>query len=164
MYYNSQLLVLLRYLSGWVYGFHMPLFFMLSGAVLALKPIGAFDQVVRSKIKRLLVPYFVYSWCFMLPIKYWGNFYDTESLKIAMKEVLEEAKADSFGYWPPCFGTCPFYVYIFMIPWNILWWCILYTLCGTVGAFLISILLKECVQLFKKPAAFVLNDKRTNST
>lgn len=29
----------------------------------------------------------------MLPIKYWGNFYVTESLKIAMKEVLRGGKS-----------------------------------------------------------------------
>ena len=41
----------------------MPLFFMLSGAVLALRPLGRFDAVVQSKIKRLIIPYFVYEMC-----------------------------------------------------------------------------------------------------
>ena len=57
--YNTPVLEWLRYLSGWVYGFHMPLFFMLSGATLALKPIAQFDVVVKNKVKRLLVPYYV---------------------------------------------------------------------------------------------------------
>lgn len=95
--YNSQFLVYLRFLSGWVYSFHMPLFFMLSGAVLALKPLGLFDKVVRSKIKRLLIPYFVFAWIFMLPVKWLGNFYDNKSFFAAMKGVL--SGSDSGHLW-----------------------------------------------------------------
>ena len=42
--YNFKIMDFFRYLSGWVYTFHMPLFFMLSGAVLALKPMAVFDK------------------------------------------------------------------------------------------------------------------------
>lgn len=86
--YNSALLEFCRNLSSWVYGFHMPLFFMLSGAVLGLKPIGDFDRFITSKIKRLLVPYFVYGWIFMLPVKYIGGFYNKESFYQALRGFL----------------------------------------------------------------------------
>jgi len=95
--YNSPLLRLCRYLSGWVYGFHMPLFFMLSGAVLAIKPIGKFDNIIKSKFKRLLIPYFVYGWLFMLPVKYMGNFYNKDTLKSAMNGFL--SGMDSGHLW-----------------------------------------------------------------
>lgn len=54
---------------------HMPLFFFLSGAVLGLKPIKSLFYFIKSKIKRLIVPFFAAGFFFMLPIKFPGNFY-----------------------------------------------------------------------------------------
>lgn len=96
MYYSVGI-EWIRHMSVWVYGFHMPLFFMLSGAVMALKPIKNFDSMVKGKIKRLLVPYFVYGWLFMLPIKRLGNFYNNETLRLAFKGFL--LGADSGHLW-----------------------------------------------------------------
>lgn len=78
--YYSGIFLAQRFLVSWVYGFHMPLFFMLSGAVLALKPLKSFNIFVKSKVKRLLVPYYFYGLLFMLPIKYIGQFYNEESI------------------------------------------------------------------------------------
>lgn len=86
--YGSSVMHFFRYLSEWVYGFHMPLFFILSGAVLALKPIGRFDTFVKSKIKRLIIPYFAFGLLFMLPIKYIGGFYNQYSIFLAMQGFL----------------------------------------------------------------------------
>lgn len=95
--YNSFILHLLRQLSVWVYGFHMPLFFMLSGAVFAVRPIASFDKIISSKIKRLLIPYFVYGWLFMIPIKMMGNFYNKESIVQAFNGFL--SGTDSGHLW-----------------------------------------------------------------
>ena len=59
----------LERLRNWVYGFHMGLFFILSGAVLALRPLPSFIGFVKSKAKRLLLPYFVWGLLFMIPVK-----------------------------------------------------------------------------------------------
>lgn len=83
--YSSSAFKFLRYFSDWVYCFHMPLFFILSGAVLSLKPIPSFDAFCKSKAKRLLVPYFVYGLCFMLPIKYFANFYTKQTIYDAIR-------------------------------------------------------------------------------
>ncbi len=96
-FYNSGFLTFCRFLPNWIYGFHMPLFFMLSGAVLGLKPIAAFDTVVSSKIKRLLIPYYIYGLFFMLPVKRLGNFYNNESLKQAFNGFL--SGQDSGHLW-----------------------------------------------------------------
>ena len=88
--YNSHVMQFIRYLSGWVYGFYMPLFFVLSGAVLALRPIDKFDTIVQSKIKRLLIPYFICGWLFMLPIKYIGNFYNRDSISQLCKDFCQD--------------------------------------------------------------------------
>ena len=53
----------------------MPLFFFLSGAVLGLKPIKNLLYFIKSKIKRLIIPFFTASFFFMLPVKFLGNFY-----------------------------------------------------------------------------------------
>jgi fucose 4-O-acetylase-like acetyltransferase len=75
----------------------MPLFFMLSGAVLALSPDVAFDKFFKSKVKRLLIPYFIYGWLFMLPVKRLGNFYNNASFKDALKGFL--SGLDSGHLW-----------------------------------------------------------------
>lgn len=95
--YNSPPLSMCRYLSRWVYGFHMPLFFMLSGAVFALKPMQSLDRIFKAKFRRLLVPYFVWGWLFMLPIKRLGNFYTNDTLRKALQGFL--SGQDSGHLW-----------------------------------------------------------------
>lgn len=86
--YYSGIFLAQRFLVSWVYGFHMPLFFMLSGAVLALKPLKSFEIFLTSKIKRLVIPYYVYGLLFMLPIKFMGQFYNEESIGKAYRGFL----------------------------------------------------------------------------
>lgn len=78
--WNDKILAWFRSLSGWVYSFHMPLFFMLSGAVLRLKPMVKFDDFIISKAKRLLMPYFAAGVFFMIPIKRLSDFYTSDNL------------------------------------------------------------------------------------
>lgn len=109
--YYSAFLTLCRSAEEWIYGFHMPLFFMLSGAVLALKPVGQFSAFCKGKIRRLLIPYFVYGWLFMLPVKYVGGFYTTKTLKFAFRGLL--IGIDSGHLW---FLTALFWcMFIFVI-------------------------------------------------
>ena len=110
--YYSPVMQFFRYLSRWVYGFHMPLFFMLSGAVLALRPLGRFDAVVQSKIKRLIIPYFVYGWLFMLPVKYIGHFYSRESVLQAMQGLLSGQDAGHLWFLTALFWCLIIFVLI----------------------------------------------------
>ena len=71
-------------IGGWIYSFHMPLFFMLSGAIFALKPIPSFRTLINKKANRLLIPYIFYGLLFMLPIKYFSGFYAFPNLKKAV--------------------------------------------------------------------------------
>lgn len=86
--YDSGILSFFNAFAGWTYGFHMPLFFMLSGAVLALKPLAPMDQIVKKKIKRLIIPYYVYGWLFMLPVKWIAGYYDKNSFVEALRAFL----------------------------------------------------------------------------
>lgn len=78
--YNGFLLSSFRFLASWVYSFHMPLFFFLSGAVLRLKTLEQLFSFIKSKIRRLIIPYLLVALFFMFPVKYLGNFYTTNEL------------------------------------------------------------------------------------
>ncbi len=101
--YNGVVFQLLRYLASYVYTFHMPLFFMLSGAVLALRPVAPLDRLLLGKGKRLLLPYFVYGWLFMLPLKYLGNFYDAASFREALAAFPSGVDSGHLWFLPALF-------------------------------------------------------------
>lgn len=113
--YNSLPLAFLRYLSGWVYQFHMPLFFILSGAVLAIKPIKSFDKVCISKIKRLIFPYFVYGFLFMIPVKYLNNYYNGTNISVAFTSFLSGSNNGHLWFLPALFWCIMVFVIIFKI-------------------------------------------------
>ncbi len=82
---------------SYIYSFHMPLFFFLSGAVLRLKPLKSYDVFCADKIKRLIVPYFAVGFLFMLPVKYFASFYTKEGLHLAYRNFY--TGADSGHLW-----------------------------------------------------------------
>lgn len=86
--YFSTVFDLARRMAAWVYRFHMPLFFCLSGAVLHLKPIGPLKLFVYKKARRLLVPYYVCGLLFVLPVKYFCDFYAAETFPRAVASFL----------------------------------------------------------------------------
>ena len=86
--YNGWVMNIARYVSGWVYGFHMPLFFILSGAVFAISSNYSFDTLCVKKIKRLVIPHFIYCLGFMIPVKWVANFYDNSTLNDAYVNSL----------------------------------------------------------------------------
>ena len=102
VYYSLPFLAVRR-MAGWVYSFHMPLFFMLSGAVFALKPAGKISSVIKSKTKRLLIPYFVYGWGFMFPVKFAGNFYNANTIAEAMMRFIYGGEAGHLWFLPALF-------------------------------------------------------------
>ena len=86
--YNGWLLSIQRYLAGWVYGFHMPLFFILSGAVYAISDSYSYDTLCKKKLKRLFMPYWLYGLGFMIPVKWLANFYDNHTANVAYVNLL----------------------------------------------------------------------------
>lgn len=110
--YNGGILTFCRNLTSYAYSFHMPLFFMLSGAVLALKPLASFDKFVKSKIKRLIIPYYIYGLLFMFPIKYFANFYDKDGLKQAVTVFLNGGDSGHLWFLPALFWCMIIFVVI----------------------------------------------------
>lgn len=86
--YYTFIFDIFRKAASWVYGFHMPLFFMLSGAVFSLRPINKFEEIFEAKIKRLVIPFFVYGVCMMLPLKWIAGFYDSFTIRQAFSNFL----------------------------------------------------------------------------
>lgn len=83
---------------SYIYSFHMPLFFFLSGAVLRLKPLKSYDTFCKDKIKRLIVPYFAVGFLFMLPVKYLSGFYSKEGVHLAYRMFYNGSDSDHLWF------------------------------------------------------------------
>lgn len=105
---------LLQFFSSWVYSFHMPLFFMLSGACYSV--IGgkahynnSLDILASNKAKKLLVPLFVSALLFMLPLKWGVGYYNDVSILTCIKSLL----AGENGYGHLWFLLTIFWTFVF---------------------------------------------------
>ncbi len=81
----------LEFLSSRVNNFHMPLFFMLSGAVYSLSSKNEeipFNTLAAKKAERLVAPFFIYGLLFMLPMKLLGGYYTAETFPAAVRGFL----------------------------------------------------------------------------
>ena len=134
-HYEDFIPYAIRFIGGWAYSFHMPLFFILSGAVYALKKADTFDGMVIKKAKSLIVPYYIYGVAFMLPVKVISDFYKNADMKKVFRNFFEGG-AENGHLW-------------FLIT---LFWCFLlgYLLIEFVGkksmiaALLIALILSKC--------------------
>jgi len=78
----------------WIYAFHVPLFFFVSG--LTLKPgAGALPSVIGKKLRTLIVPYFCYAFL--------GYAFYVAGYFLAQKQGIRVEQFD-YGLWPPLAG------------------------------------------------------------
>ena len=66
--YSSHCSLIFKFL----YSFHVPLFFLISGYVFKLKDDENFFSFVKRKFKRIMVPYFVWALLFLIPYYIFG--------------------------------------------------------------------------------------------
>lgn len=99
----------------WIYTFHMPLFFLLSGAVLALKPLGSYSSFLVKKARRLWIPYLCVGYLFMLPIKYISGFYDAAGLKQAALGLWKCVESGHLWFLPALFWDMMIFVTIYKV-------------------------------------------------
>lgn len=109
--YYSDVFEIWRTVQRWIYGFHMPLFFVLSGALFVYSVEKNIKDVFISKVKRLVVPYFVWGYLFMLPVKYLAGFYDRNSLKEAYK-IFWRARESGHLWFLLALFWCMIYMYV----------------------------------------------------
>ncbi|MGI6535311.1 MAG: acyltransferase family protein [Eggerthellaceae bacterium] len=87
-------------LHGFIYSFHMPLFFLAAGFTMRAKPR---NQVIKSSARRLLVPYFIvcgilFAFAFVSPNTLNANLDTQRSWPVVLVEILYAA-GDSGVIW-----------------------------------------------------------------
>lgn len=100
---NNWLIQTINKLISWIYTFHMPAFFMLSGAVYHLSEKNNVDELAIKKFKRLLVPFFLYGIFFMLPVKRISNFYANADFSEVIKSFLNGGESGHLWFLPTLF-------------------------------------------------------------
>ena len=76
--------------TAWIYGFHMPLFFALSGMCYALNEHTehSLDKFTWKKFQRLLIPFFLVGTLWMIPVKYIAKFYPDREAFISSERLF----------------------------------------------------------------------------
>lgn len=88
---KSELLTKLTY---YIYTIHMPLLVFIAGYLYAFQrwELGKYEKsdiFVAKKALRLLVPYFVIAFCYMVPVKYLLHLYSTQALPgVAWQDII----------------------------------------------------------------------------
>lgn len=102
----------------WIYTFHMPLFFYLSGVTFNLEKYNKFSKLIKSKVKSLLVPYILLSILYLL-FYIFQNYvfkYDVSILKAALGIIFQIRHSDyTIGLWFfPCLFVTEILFYILL--------------------------------------------------
>lgn len=115
--YNSGLLKFVGMLPGFAYSFHMPLFFVLSGMVAFItreKTFASFDKLVINKTKRLLIPYFICGFFWMIPLRILAEAINASNISDAITKLCNFTDTSHLWFLPVLFGVfiCfyPFYL------------------------------------------------------
>ncbi|WP_191566673.1 acyltransferase family protein [Metabacillus idriensis] len=111
--------VLPTYAVNYIYSFHMPLFFFISGFLFSRKKYANFNSFFKRKVNTILVPYFIFS---ILSYIFWvfiGSKFGGDSLlNISIfKPIIGILYSNGIDYWlihniPLWFLTCLFLVEI----------------------------------------------------
>lgn len=83
----------------WLYTFHMPLFFMLSGIVLNLDKYKSFKEFLFAKIKTLIVPYFLLNligWYWVTVINNSNGFLNQKTINTFIGIFVGRRKTDYY--------------------------------------------------------------------
>ncbi|MEG1384999.1 MAG: acyltransferase, partial [Oscillospiraceae bacterium] len=89
---------LVEFSQVYIYSFHMPLFFFLSGAVFNLAKTGErpFESVFKSKFLHLMVPYFCFLILYSLPVKMLAGVYNLPTSAYIVSNMF--ATTESSGH------------------------------------------------------------------
>lgn len=104
-------------LCSFIYGFHMPLFFVLSGIVAYLTKettFSSFDKLVICKARRLLIPYVVYGLLWMIPWRVFAQVYNKENISTGLEGLFNFTYSGHLWFLPALFCIFvmfyPFYI------------------------------------------------------
>lgn len=99
----SPLLTFFRDSVVWITSFHMQLFFMLSGAVMAIKPPDDLLRFTKNKLRRLIVPYYLCGLLFVIPVKLLAGYYDKNTVLRAVFYFLPCIEKTHLWFLPVLF-------------------------------------------------------------
>lgn len=109
--------VVIGCIKKWIYSFHMPLFFFLSGAMFAITSSKrSLSYVLKKKIDRLIIPYFVAGLFCLLPIKYICGYYSSDTVILGISAFLQlQGELQHLWFLPALFWATIFFVLIYRI-------------------------------------------------
>lgn len=117
MHGDTIIHILFSYLVNFIYTFHMPLFIGLSGSLfyIQLKNIRfkSMNELIANKAKRLLIPFFVVTFIYSIPIKFISGYFKdcNNSLKdIIVGQVL--IQGNTHLWFLPTLFLCFIFIYI----------------------------------------------------
>ena len=86
----------------WIFVFHMPLFFALSGAVFAYglsrRGLPRFKSFAKGKAKRLLVPFLLVNILYVVPLKLFSGYFDASYAAGGVIGVLHDILIGHFSW------------------------------------------------------------------
>ena len=98
----------------YIYAFHMPLFFFISGYLLNISKYDSFKKFFKSKFKSLLIPYFIFSTTNYLFGAIVFNEFAGQNLNSAMQPLLGMFVGIRGTKWTLCNGTLWFVLALFI--------------------------------------------------
>lgn len=105
LYSTNHSSVALRYLCNFIYLFHMPLFFSISGFLFYKKePSGNLKGLATKKFARLLIPFFVIGLLYMIPIRFIAHYSGYKNYLEAVLKLLTGLDAGHLWFLPTLFG------------------------------------------------------------
>ena len=113
-----------------IYYFHMPMFMALSGTFYYLQVKNSkwisFNMLYKNKIKRLLIPFIIFSVLYTLPLKYFSNYFENITLIRAFSGQVFLLGNSHLWYLYALFVVFLLAYYILRIEINIFTYVILY--------------------------------------
>lgn len=100
-------------LRKYIYTFHMPLFFFISGYLLSINKYNNIKEFLKSKLKSLLIPYFIFSifnYMFYLIFSRFANHVSENPIKPLLGIFIGIRGTD----WTLCNGTLWFILVLFI--------------------------------------------------
>lgn len=83
---------LITYIIWVIYSFHMPLFIALSGALffnqLSKNKFGTLKELIVNKFYRLILPFFIVTTLYSVPIKLISGYYDFSNISQTLKDIV----------------------------------------------------------------------------
>ncbi len=107
------------FFNTFVYTFHMPIFFALSGALLGLavkkkgiESLSVYQYAVR-KVHRIIVPFFIVTLLYCIPIRYIIEYFDAStSISTVIKECFINVESTHMWFLPTLF-----WLMLFLLMW-----------------------------------------------